>query len=171
MCWAEIWEISEFLIRKNSFFFFFFGGGKIFSLFEWACFRNAGQGGICLLIISSGITCVTFCLPFLHTKSLKVYLFLYKTNFISTTLTTFSCSYSYKYMKVSKVIVDQDRKCIKHLYNTVMRKTSKTNESERSERLVLLYRLISLLVWNFRNNSMLLKSKWKLNNLYHSPAQ
>ena len=35
MFWAEIWKISELLIRKFSFF-----GGKIFSIFEQACFRN-----------------------------------------------------------------------------------------------------------------------------------
>ena len=35
MFWAEIWKISEFFIWKFSFF-----SGKIFSIFEWACFRN-----------------------------------------------------------------------------------------------------------------------------------
>ena len=35
MFWAEIWKILEFFICKCSFF-----GGKIFSIFEWACFRN-----------------------------------------------------------------------------------------------------------------------------------
>ena len=36
MFWAEIWKISEFFIWKFSFFFC----GKIFSIFEYACFRN-----------------------------------------------------------------------------------------------------------------------------------
>ena len=35
MFWAEIWKISEFFISKFSFF-----GGKIFSIFEQACFLN-----------------------------------------------------------------------------------------------------------------------------------
>ena len=35
MFWAEIWKILEFFIWKFSFF-----GGKIFSIFEKACFRN-----------------------------------------------------------------------------------------------------------------------------------
>ena len=40
MFWAEIWKISEFFIWKFSFF-----DGKIFSIFEKACFRNGMQGG------------------------------------------------------------------------------------------------------------------------------
>ena len=39
MFWVEIWKISEFFIWKISFF-----GGKIFSIFEYACFRNGGKG-------------------------------------------------------------------------------------------------------------------------------
>ena len=35
MFWAEIWKISEFFILKFSFF-----DGKIFTIFELACFRN-----------------------------------------------------------------------------------------------------------------------------------
>ena len=38
MFWAEIWKISDFFIW---FFFFFFFCGNIFSIFDWACFRNA----------------------------------------------------------------------------------------------------------------------------------
>ena len=33
--WAEIWKISDFVVWKFSFF-----GGKIFSIFEYACFCN-----------------------------------------------------------------------------------------------------------------------------------
>ena len=35
MFWAEIWRISEFFIWKFSCF-----GGKIFRVFEYACFHN-----------------------------------------------------------------------------------------------------------------------------------
>ena len=35
MFWAETWKISEFFIRKLLFF-----DSKIFSIFEYACFRN-----------------------------------------------------------------------------------------------------------------------------------
>ena len=42
---VEIWKISEFFIWKFScfFFFFFFFCGKIFSIFEWTCFRNVND--------------------------------------------------------------------------------------------------------------------------------
>ena len=39
MFWAETWKISEFFICKFSFF-----GGKIFIIFELACFRNGVFG-------------------------------------------------------------------------------------------------------------------------------
>ena len=35
MFWSEIWKISEFLSE-----FFYFFGGKMFNIFEYACFRN-----------------------------------------------------------------------------------------------------------------------------------
>ena len=38
MFWAEIWKISEFFMWKLSFF-----DGKIFSIFEQACFRNGSD--------------------------------------------------------------------------------------------------------------------------------
>ena len=46
MFWAEIWKISDFFIWKLSVF-----GGKIFNIFEKACFRN-GHKSVCTSTVS-----------------------------------------------------------------------------------------------------------------------
>ena len=54
MLWDEIWKISDFFIWNFSFF-----GGKIFTIFELACFRNA------LLFFGLCHVSIMTCFPFL----------------------------------------------------------------------------------------------------------